>query len=116
MTTASVMTVGNGTVCEERCKDQVHLLLHVLNSKVLRCLRRPSLIAHDIEECLLLPCKGGIWQVLSGGGGPHCKGELLVATGDALPLRLALQVISTQFNSNPPPSTLLQSPFGKVCP
>mmetsp|Transcript_63520 Transcript_63520/g.151809 ORF Transcript_63520/g.151809 Transcript_63520/m.151809 type:complete len:285 (-) Transcript_63520:6-860(-) len=73
------MAVGDGSVCEERCEDQVHLLLQVL-------------IAHDVEEGLLLPSEGSVWQILGRRRRPHCERELLVAAGDAAPLFLQLRL------------------------
>ena len=55
---------------------------------ITRCGVLDVLIAHDVQEGLLLPGEGGVRQVLRGGRGAHGEGELLVAAGDALPLRL----------------------------
>ena len=48
------------------------------------------LIAHDVEEGLLLPSEGSVWQILGRRRRPHCERELVVAAGDAAPLFLAI--------------------------
>ena len=46
------------------------------------------LVAHDVEEGLLLPREGRVRQILRRRRAAHCEGELLVAARDTLPLGL----------------------------
>ena len=46
------------------------------------------LVAHDVEEGLLLPREGRVRQILRRGRAAHREGELLVAARDTLPLGL----------------------------